>query len=108
YPHATDAEALTARLGFERELRFGWDDWAWARLAAKGGAPVYYYHFAQSPPFPKNSVYAGWGPSHFSELWYVFDHLDQQPAWRWTAGDRKLADMMSSYWTNFVKTGEPN
>ena len=109
YPHTTDAEAVSARLGFERELRFGWDDWAWARLQAHDGRhPAFYYQFAQSPPFPKGSVYDGWGPSHFAELWYVFDHLDQQPSWRWTSRDRRLAETMSSYWTNFVKTGDPN
>jgi len=109
YPHATDAEAATARLGFERELRFAWDDWAWARLQAQESRnPAFYYHFAHAPPFPKGSVYEGWGPSHFSELWYVFDHLGQQPTWRWTAQDRWLADTMSSYWTNFVKAGDPN
>ena len=109
YPHATDAEAVSARLGFERELRFGWDDWTWARLQARRGRnPAFYYQFAYASPFPKGSVYEGWGPSHFSELWYVFDHLDQQPTWRWTAADRRLADAISSYWTNFVKTGDPN
>ena len=109
YPHATDAAAVTARLGFERELRFGWDDWAWARLqAGRSRNPAFYYHFAHAPPFPKGSVYDGWGPSHFSELWYVFDHLDQESAWLWTPEDRRLADAMSSYWTNFVKTGDPN
>jgi para-nitrobenzyl esterase len=108
YPHATDAEAVAARLGFERDLRFGWDDWAWARLeAATGHSPVYYYHFTHAPPFPAGSVYAGWGPSHYAELWYVFDHLDQQP-WRWTAADRALASAMSSYWVNFARSGDPN
>jgi para-nitrobenzyl esterase len=107
YPHATDAEAKMARLGFERDLRFGWDDWAWARLQAKTDVPVFAYHFAQSPPFPDSSVYAQWGPSHFAELWYMFDHLDQEP-WRWTSRDRALADVMAAYWTNFVKTGDPN
>ena len=34
--------------------------------------------------------------------------LDQEPSWGWTTADRKLADVMSSYWTNFVKTGDPN
>ncbi|HEY3815366.1 MAG TPA: carboxylesterase family protein [Caulobacteraceae bacterium] len=109
YPRATDAQAKTARLDFERDLRFAWDDWAWARLqVAKSRYPVFYYQFAHAPPFPAGSVYAGWGPSHFAELWYVFDHLDQEPTWRWTAQDRALADAMSSYWTNFVKTGDPN
>ena len=70
--------------------------------------PAFYYQFAHAPPFPKGSAYEGWGPSHFSELWYVFDHLGQQPAWRWTPEDRWLADVMSGYWGNFVKTGEPN
>lgn len=108
YPHATDPEAVAARLAFERDLRFGWDDWTWARLqAATGRNPVYYYHFTHAPPFPAGSVYAGWGPSHFAELWYVFDHLDQQP-WRWTAADRALADAMSSYWVNFARSGDPN
>jgi len=99
YPHATDEQARQAQLGLERDLRFGWDMWAWARLqAGTGQHPVFYYSFRQQPPFPAGSVYAGWGASHFAELWYVFDHLDQSP-WNWTAGDRKLAGEMSSYWS---------
>lgn len=108
YPHATDAEASDARVHFERDLRFGWDIWAWARLQAETGrGRVFYYRFDQSPPFPKDSVYAGWGPSHFAELWYVFDHLDQEP-WAWTPADRRLTDVMAAYWTNFAKAGDPN
>jgi para-nitrobenzyl esterase len=108
YPHATDAQAKRGRLDFERDLRFGWDDWAWARLqAAHGRNAVYDYHFEQSPPFPKTSVYADWGPSHFAELWYSFDHLDQEP-WAWTRADRRLADDMASYWVNFARSGNPN
>ncbi len=108
YPHATDEVARQAQLGLERDLRFGWDMWAWARLQAETDkSPVFYYSFRQQPPFPADSVYAGWGASHFAELWYVFDHLDQSP-WNWTAGDRKLADEMSSYWVNFARSGDPN
>jgi para-nitrobenzyl esterase len=108
YPHATDEEARQAQLGLERDLRFGWDMWAWARLqAGTGKSPVFYYSFRQQPPFPAGSVYAGWGASHFAELWYVFDHLDQSP-WNWTAADRKLAEEMSRYWVNFARSGDPN
>jgi len=108
YPHASDAQAQQARLDFERDLRFGWDMWAWARLhAANAKNPVFYYSFNRRPPFPAGSVYAGWGASHFAELWYVFDHLDQA-AWRWSNTDRKLADEISAYWLNFVKSGNPN
>jgi para-nitrobenzyl esterase len=108
YPHTTDAEAVRARLDFERDLRFGWDMWAWASLEAMDGKnAVYYYHFAHDPPFPNDSVYAGWGPSHYSELWYSFDHLNQEP-WAWTRADRLLAAHMASYWINFARRGNPN
>ncbi len=108
YPHATDAEAKTARAAFERDLRFGWDMWAWARLQAADSAhPAYYYHFVQQPAFPAISIYAGWGASHYAELWYVFDHLDQE-RWPWTPADRALAETISTYWTNFTKYGDPN
>ncbi|RFP15239.1 carboxylesterase family protein [Duganella sp. BJB488] len=107
YPHATDAEAREGRLGLERDLRFGWDMWAWARLAQAGRGPVYYYSFVHRPPFPADSVHAGWGASHYAELWYMFDHLGQAP-WKWRAADRKLAAAMSGYWGNFAATGDPN
>jgi len=108
YPHVTDKEAQQARLDFERDLRFSWDMWAWARLQVEAGkSPVYYYSFRQRPPFPVGSVYEGWGASHYAELWYVFDHLDQSP-WRWTKADRMVAEEMSGYWVNFARSGDPN
>jgi para-nitrobenzyl esterase len=107
YPHADDVQAIQARIGFERDLRFAWDDWAWARLQARAGQPTYVYRFERRPPFPAGSVRADWGASHFAELWYVFDHLDQE-TWAWTAADRKLADAMAGYWVDFAKHGDPN
>ena len=108
YPHQTDAQARQARLDLERDLRFGWDMWAWARLQMQSGrSPVYFYYFKQQPPFPQGSVHHGWGASHFAELWYMFDQLNQE-TWRWSAADRQLAQVMASYWTNFAKRGDPN
>ena len=106
YPHASDAEACQARLDLERDLRFAWDMWTWARLQARTGT-VYYYSFQQRPPFPKDSVYADWGASHYAELWYVFDHLDQY-SWPWTSADRNVAAEVSAYWVNFATSGNPN
>jgi para-nitrobenzyl esterase len=108
YPHSTDELARQARLDLERDLRFGWDMWAWARLqAGTGHYPIYYYWFTQKPPFPPGSPYEGWGASHYAELWYVFDHLDQAP-WNWSTGDRKVAEETSRYWVNFARSGNPN
>ena len=108
FPHATDAAARHARVDLESALRYGWDVWAWARLqTSHGKGNVYVYRFDHRPPFPDGSIYAHWGAAHYVELWYVFDHLGQQ-AWPWTPADRRLADLISSYWTNFVKRGDPN
>lgn len=107
YPFASDEQARQARLDLERDLRFGWDMWAWARLQARAGAPAYVYRFSRRPPFPKHSVQAGWGASHFAELWYMFDQLGQAP-WPWSRTDRRLARAMSGYWVNFARTGDPN
>jgi Alcohol dehydrogenase GroES-like domain/Carboxylesterase family len=56
---------------------------------------------------PRRLRVRGLGASHFAEVWFVFDHLDQSP-WNWTAGDRKLTGEKSSHWVNFAKSGDPN
>ena len=108
YPARTDREAHDARANFERDLRFGWDMWTWARLQAKTGrGKVFSYYFAHVPPYPPDNPFAGWGAGHWAELRYVFDHLSQEP-WTWTDDDRALANLMATYWTNFAKNGDPN
>ncbi|HEV7233487.1 MAG TPA: carboxylesterase family protein, partial [Sphingorhabdus sp.] len=108
YPFASDAEAGQARVALERDLRFGWNMWTWAKLqAASGKKSVHAYYFTQHPPFPRDSVRANWQASHFAELWYMFDHLDQE-RWAWTKFDRQVAKSMSRYWVNFARTGNPN
>jgi para-nitrobenzyl esterase len=108
YAFTDDVEAREARLMFDRDLRFGWNMWAWARLHAQHGSnPVFYYRFSHQPPFPAASAREGWGAAHFAELWYMFDHLNQED-WTWTESDRRLADTMASYWVNFASRGDPN
>ena len=44
---------------------------------------------------------------HGSEIPYAFNSLDALPQ-PWTAEDRRIAETMSSYWANIIKTGNPN
>jgi para-nitrobenzyl esterase len=70
-----------------------------------GKSPVYRYRFEQVPPMPTGEPNRG--AYHSADIEYVFETLD----WKhlpWTADDRKLSDTISSYWTNFAKTGNPN
>lgn len=107
YPFTDDASAQAARGAFERDLRFGWDMWAWARLQARAGSPAYLYRFSRRPPFPEGSARAGWGASHFAELWYMFGHLPQEP-WAWTETDQRLSATMVDQWVAFARSGDPN
>ena len=63
--------------------------------------PVYTYFWTHRPPGDPA------GAHHGSEIDYVFDNLalKNQP---WTDADRRIAGIMSSYWANFVATGDPN
>lgn len=105
YGYHNDDEAKQARLDLERDLRFGWDMWQWTRLHSKI-APTYAYYFHHAPPFSEDSPYRDWQASHFVELWYMFDHLNQAPG-TWTPADKRLAKAMSRAWVSFIKTGQP-
>ena len=108
YPFSTDADARQTRAKFERDLRFGWDMWTWARMQANTGkGRVFYYYFQHAPPYPAGSPFSGFGAGHWQELRYVFDHLNLEQ-WAWTDADRALANTMAACWTNFAKSGNPN
>ena len=44
---------------------------------------------------------------HFSEVIYVFNNLRMRDT-VWTDIDRKVAETMGDYWSNFAKTGRPS
>lgn len=68
----------------------------------RGEGPVYYYRFDTDIP--------GWdnpGTFHSVELWFFFETLAK--CWRPFVGRHyDLARQMCDYWTNFIKTGDPN
>jgi para-nitrobenzyl esterase len=100
--------SFTALLGDEI-IAYG--GWAWSeRAATTGKAPVYRYYFNRRPPgAPELSINPLTAPGvyHFAEIYYVFGNLGLV-SWPWEPEDRRLTDVMSSYWTNFAKTGDPN
>jgi para-nitrobenzyl esterase len=115
YPASDDASAKQAARDLARDAGFGWHNWAWARLQAKRGkAKVYYYYFEQKPPYPAGSRFAEVkGVPHGAEIAYVFGHVAPATApgpsdIAWRPQDQALSDQVVSYWTNFVKTGDPN
>ena len=58
-------------------------------------------------PRPKDSAAPSRGAYHSAEIEFVFEALASKNL-PWRPEDEKLSDLMSSYWTNFAKTGDPN
>ncbi len=66
-----------------------------------GSSPAYVYYFTHDLP---GDEFGAW---HSCELWYMFGTLDR--CWRpWKKEDYDLSRRMLDYWTNFMKTGDPN
>jgi para-nitrobenzyl esterase len=113
YPGSSSPEerkaSLTTLIG-DQIIRYG--AWAWAeRAASSGKSPVYRYYFNRRPPgAPELSLYPMTAPGvyHTAEIVYVFDNLKGMKDWAWEPADYRLADALSSYWTNFAKSGDPN
>lgn len=81
----------------------------WLDLQHEVGQPmVFGYEFDQTLPRavkPESSTPAA--SSDGAEIAFVFRVLSSLPL-SWRLADRSLSDTMSSYWTNFAKTGDPN
>ena len=101
FPSNNDAEAAASQKMINA-LFFGWNNYAWAKLQTDGGSPAFLYYFRRVPPGEPN-----FGAFHSAEFAYALNTLRywDRP---FTEVDRKLEETMSAYWTNFVKTGDPN
>jgi para-nitrobenzyl esterase len=104
YPAATDEQALTA-----------WNESAWDAERASmylwavqrgktAKTKAYTYFWDHTLPGPDADRF---GAFHTSEVPYAMNTLytSDRP---FTDADRKVADLMSSYWANFIRTGDPN
>jgi para-nitrobenzyl esterase len=105
YPANNDSEAATSQLKLSRDQIFGMQNYEWANMQSEQGSKVYVYRFMHKPP--ATGEYVKYGAFHTGEVPYAYDNLKfvNRP---WQPFDQQLATIMSSYWVNFAKTGNPN
>jgi para-nitrobenzyl esterase len=69
---------------------------------------VYMFQFGYVPASAQQR--SPYGAGHGSEVSFVFNTLNARwgPPAEATAEEKELAKIMSTYWANFAKTGNPN
>ncbi len=73
-----------------------------AQQIEAAGQPSYVYHFSRIPPSKKQTL----GAFHAAEISFVFN--SNIPILGLTDDDKALTEAMTTYWTNFAKTADPN
>ena len=112
FPAASDAQAAKASHDFRRDRSLV-NARTWVALQSRTGhSKAYWYLFNHASPMPPGAMFSGrpatdMGSYHGGELVYIWNNLYLKD-WPWTATDRNLGELMSSLWTTFAKTGNPN
>jgi para-nitrobenzyl esterase len=110
FPATTGAEAKRAAQELSEDRGVGSAMFNWLELQRKtGDATTYRYEFDRARPLPPGSTGPDLEPRayHSAEIEYVFSVLPHA-AIPWPDEDHSLATLMSTYWANFAKTGNPN
>lgn len=104
YPADTDDQAKTAQKQSARD-REKVSEFLWAQARSKTArTDAFLYFFTRAIPWPEHPEY---GAFHSADMPYFFDNLNllDRP---YEPVDHEIANEMSSYLGNFVKTSDPN
>lgn len=128
YPHGSEKEIELSATALAADRFISYSTWKWFDLHRNNSSqPVYRYLYSKlrpnlvdkslasglaggtvradaNAPKPPKAV----GAPHACEIEYAMGNLHLVKEYAWTADDFKVSDMMLNYFTNFVKTGNPN
>ena len=108
----------TADKQMQGDRTFVWEMRTWARAVEASGNDAYLYFISHAPPAfrlyvpddPELDVEGGprgFGAYHSGDLAYVFGNVGLVGV-HWSEWDHELSRIVSRYWTNFARTGDPN
>jgi para-nitrobenzyl esterase len=106
FPSATDSESIASQISLAVDKTIGLSMYVWAvKQNENFSAKTFVYQFVRKPPAEGDKK--RFGAYHTAEIGYAFHNLDSiQRAWE--PVDRNLERIMSAYWVQFAKTGNPN
>jgi para-nitrobenzyl esterase len=114
----SDVQRVATDLASDGFIAFS--TWYWAELHAKTNSPVYRYFFTKARPglrseinktstgtlTPKPGTFEG--ATHSAEIEYALGNLSLNRVYDWQPGDFMVSDVMQHYFSNFIKTKNPN
>jgi para-nitrobenzyl esterase len=107
FPAETDEQATASQIRLTRDQVFAVSGFKWAGIQSKyPNSPVYVYNFNRK--VPAEGEMKQYGAFHTAEVPYMLDNLKFLNNRPFEPADRALAKLMSGYWVNFIKTGNPN
>ncbi|WP_051537668.1 carboxylesterase/lipase family protein [Treponema sp. C6A8] len=98
YPVKNDREAKTLYNDIFSAWCFTKPHDKWTKTVAAQGRPVWEYYFSRE----NGSI----GSNHSGEMIYAYRNVPRNKYY--SEKDFEIEEIMSSYWINFVKTGNPN
>jgi para-nitrobenzyl esterase len=113
YPADTDEQAKRSAQDLAGDQFIAFSTWKWLEMQGPtGNSTLYRYEFDDAPPAPAKAEASGGdaaprGAYHSAEIEFVFSVLASKDL-PWRPEDKALSDLMSSYWSNFAKNGDPN
>ncbi|HEY4968075.1 MAG TPA: carboxylesterase family protein, partial [Puia sp.] len=106
FPSVTDSESTASQIRLSMEKTIGVSSYAWAVEQNKNSrAKTFLYQFTRKPPATGDKK--RFGAYHTAEIGYALHNLDSIQR-SWEPVDFHLENELSSYWVQFVKTGDPN
>ncbi len=107
YPASNDDEAWHAFGDAFRDMGFAWPSFAWTNLQSKTGkSPAYAAYLAQPSTMSFSQDPRRRGVAHADDIMYLNGHFLAQPDKY--PHEAAVSEIMQQYWTNFIKTGNPN
>jgi carboxylesterase 2 len=101
YPADNDTQASTSQIALVRDQSTVSSWQAMDGFSNSSGATTYTYYWSYAPPNDGSA-------SHGSEIPYALGNLWAQAGVNYTSEDFYVANVLSSYWANFIKTSDPN
>jgi para-nitrobenzyl esterase len=106
FPSASDSQSIASQISLAIDKTIALSQYQWAlKQNENSKAHTWLYIFTRKPPATDDKK--KFGAYHTAEIGYALQTLDSIRR-AWEPVDRSLEKLMSAYWVQFVKTGNPN